>query len=61
MSTVTDTVLPDSAVPVMVGVIFLVSKSLIIGAKGALASTSIVPLPGRDSLPAASIDTTVIE
>jgi hypothetical protein len=47
-STVTDTVLPASAVPVIVGVVSAIIWSLTVGATGAVVSIVKVPVPATD-------------
>ena len=53
--TVIVTVLPASAVPVISGVVSFVIKSSIVGASGGVASINKEPVPGVDTLSAASV------
>ena len=53
-STVTDTVLPASAVPVIVGVVSAVVNAVTVGATGAVVSIVNVPVPATDVFPKAS-------
>ena len=53
--TVTDTVLPASAVPVIEGVVSEVVKSSTVGATGAVVSIVKVPVPSSEAFPKASV------
>jgi hypothetical protein len=53
--TVTDTVLPASAVPVTVGVVSAVVRSSTVGATGAVVSIVKVPVPSSEVFPKASV------
>jgi hypothetical protein len=53
--TVTDTVLPASAVPVTVGVVSAVVRSSTVGATGAVVSIVKVPVPSSEVFPKTSV------